>query len=223
MGAGANVVALDYSGAVDACYANLGHYPNLHIVQGDVYALPLDRGMFPFVYSLGVLQHTPDVHGAFAALPSMLAPGGRLCVDFYMRSWKSRLLPYYWLRPVTVRVPQEKLFAFLQRAVPVMMPVSRWLSHVPLIGPHLRRIVPVASYEGTLPLSADQHQEWALLDTFDWLAPEYDDPQTRETVRAWLVDAGLMDIEVAKPDHLVGRGRAPLRSEVAAHGAHHRY
>ena len=47
--AGANVVALDYSSAVDACRANLGHYPNLHVVQGDILALPFPRDRFPFV------------------------------------------------------------------------------------------------------------------------------------------------------------------------------
>jgi len=74
--AGANMVALDYSSAVDACYANLKHHPNLHVVQGDIYALPFERASFPFVYSLGVLQHTPDVAKAFAALPPLVAGGG---------------------------------------------------------------------------------------------------------------------------------------------------
>ena len=41
--AGAEVIALDYSRAVDACYANLKHYPNLHVVQGDIYALPFPK------------------------------------------------------------------------------------------------------------------------------------------------------------------------------------
>lgn len=74
--AGAKIVALDFSGAVDACFANLRHHPNLHVVQGDIYALPFLKAFFPFVYSLGVLQHTPDVAKAFAALPLMVAGGG---------------------------------------------------------------------------------------------------------------------------------------------------
>jgi SAM-dependent methyltransferase len=73
---GAKVVALDYSSAVDACYDNLKHHPNLHVVQGDIYSLPFASESFPFVYSLGVLQHTPDVANAFAALPPMLRRGG---------------------------------------------------------------------------------------------------------------------------------------------------
>lgn len=207
LSAGARVVALDYSTAVDACQANLGHHPGLNVVQGDVYALPFLAGSFPFVYSLGVLQHTPDVTRAFAALPPMLAPGGRLCVDFYEKSWKSAMLPKYWLRPFTRRVEKTKLFERLQRLVPVMLPVSSALGAVPVIGRQLRRIVPVANYRGELPLNDAQIREWALLDTFDWLSPEFDNPQTAGTVREWLRSAGLQDIEVLKAGHLVGRAR----------------
>jgi SAM-dependent methyltransferase len=82
--AGAKVVALDYSSAVDACYANLKHYPTLHVVQGDVYALPFVPESFPFVYSLGVLQHTPDVAKAFAALPPMVRREGGTCAPIFI-------------------------------------------------------------------------------------------------------------------------------------------
>jgi 2-polyprenyl-3-methyl-5-hydroxy-6-metoxy-1,4-benzoquinol methylase len=210
--AGASVVALDYSSAVDACQANLGHHPNLHVVQGDIYSLPLAPASFAFVYSLGVLQHTPDVGQAFAALPAMVQPGGRLCVDFYEKSWKSRMLPKYWLRPLTTRVPRARLFAEVQRMVPTLLPLSRTLARVPGIGRQLKRIVPVANYFGELPLNEQQQLEWSTLDTFDWLSPEFDQPQTAATVRSWFETAGLGDVEVLKAGHLVGRGRVPPRS-----------
>lgn len=209
LGAGAKVVALDYSGAVDACYANLKHHPNLHVVQGDIYALPFVRDFFPFVYSLGVLQHTPDVAKAVLALPPLAAKKGMLCVDFYERNWKSKLLPKYWLRPLTKRMPRVRLFELLQRWVPRLLPVSMGLGDIPIAGLFLKRLVPVANYKGILPLSNKQLQEWALLDTFDWLAPEFDNPQTATTVRDWLQQAGLEEIEVLKAVHLVGRGRKP--------------
>jgi hypothetical protein len=68
-------------------------------------------------------------------------------------------------------------------------------------------MVPVANYCGVLPLSPTQLREWALLDTFDWLSPAYDNPQTAATVRQWLERAGLSEIEVLKAGHLVGRGK----------------
>jgi hypothetical protein len=181
-------------------------------VQGDIYALPFHKGDFAFVYSLGVLQHTPDVERAFAALPPTVAAGGRLCVDFYQKSWKSALLPKYWLRPITKRISKPRLFAVLQTVVPTLLPVSRLFAKVPAIGGQLKRIVPVANYVGELPLDERQQLEWSLLDTFDWLAPEFDNPQTPETIRRWLQDAGMERIEVLKAGHLVGRaaqGAAP--------------
>lgn len=207
LSSGAQVVALDYSSAVDACYANLKHHPNLHVVQGDIYALPFEKEAFAFVYSLGVLQHTPDVARAFAALPPMVAREGRVCVDYYEKSLKSRLLPKYWLRPITKRMAKPTLFTLLERLVPVLLTMSQTLGRIPLAGKLLKRLVPVANYHGILPLNEIQHREWALLDTFDWLSPTYDNPQTGTTARLWFEQAELSDVEVLMAGHLVARGR----------------
>ena len=51
--AGAKVVALDYSNAVDACYENLKSYNNLFVVQGDIYALPFWKAHFSMFILLG--------------------------------------------------------------------------------------------------------------------------------------------------------------------------
>lgn len=209
--AGAKVIALDYSSAVDACYANLKHHANLHVVQGDIYSLPFIRDFFPFVYSLGVLQHTPDVSAAFLALPPMVArEGGRLGVDFYERSWKSWLWPKYWLRPITKRLPQQTVFKVLERWVPSLLSISMAIGRVPIVGSSVKQLVPVANYQDIpYPLTLRQLREFALLDTFDMFAPKYDNPQTSETVKRLFQMAGLKDIEVLRAGHLVGRGRKP--------------
>lgn len=208
--AGAYVVALDYSSAVDACYANLNAYSNLYVVQGDIYSLPFAADSFDYVYSLGVLQHTPDVRSAFAALPPMVKPGGRICVDYYWKRLRTMMHSKYLLRPLTRRIAQPRLFALLKRTVPAMITASRVLGNTPFIGKALKRIIPVADYTGVFPLSEQQLQEWALLDTFDMLAPTYDSPQTAKTVRRWFEDAGLTNIEVGHWSHLVGRGTKPI-------------
>lgn len=212
---GAHVVALDYSSAVDACKDNLGSHPNLHVVQGNIYALPFAREKFDFVYSLGVLQHTPSVEAAFAALPPMVKCGGRLCVDYYWRRFRTLMHAKYLLRPFTKGMAQDRLFALLERYVPAMLATSRTLARVPLVGPALKRIVPVADYTGIFPLSGQQLQEWALLDTFDMLAPVYDNPQTADTVGKWFREAGFEDVEVLHAGHLVARGRKPAMAGVA--------
>lgn len=207
LNAGAQVVALDYSIAADACYANLGHHPNLHVVQADIYALPFAPGSFPFVYSLGVLQHTPDVARAFAALPPMLSQNGRLCADFYWRRFRTLLHLKYVLRPVTKRMSQRRLLSVLRRWIPTLLRASQTLRRIPLVGRGLQRTIPVADYTGIYPLTPNQLEEWALLDTFDWLAPAYDNPQHAQTVERWFRSGGLVDVETLQAGHLVGRGR----------------
>jgi SAM-dependent methyltransferase/uncharacterized protein YbaR (Trm112 family) len=208
LNAGAKVIALDYSSAIDACYNNLKNHDNLHVIQGDVYSLPFAPGSFAYVYSLGVLQHTPDVARAFSALPLMLASSGHLCADFYWNRFRTLLHPKYLLRPFTTRMSQAKLFSWLKRNVPILLRISQFLGRAPIVGRLLKRIVPVADYTGIYPLSRQQLEEWALLDTFDMLAPAYDKPQSAAQVREWLTRAGLEDVEVFHSGHLVGRGRA---------------
>ena len=204
--AGANLVALDYSNAVDAAYSNLGHHPNLHLVQGDIYALPFIKDFFPIVYSLGVLQHTPDVAKSFAALPVHLEKGGLLIVDLYWKRLQTLLHPKYLLRPFTKRMSQIKLFNVLHKYIPRLLATSQALGKVPLFGRFLKRFIPVADYTGIYPLNSEQLKEWALLDTFDMLAPEYDNPQTIRTINNWFEKAGFTEIEIFHEGHLVGRG-----------------
>lgn len=205
---GATVVAIDYSSAVDACRAN---HPseNLLVVQADIYALPFEPASFDFVYSLGVIQHTPDVERAVKALVAPLKPGGTLVIDVYRKHWKGWLHPRMWLRPITTRVDASRLFHTVERAAPALMRISNAVGAIPIVGPQLRRLVPVANYTGLLPLSDTQLQEWAVLDTFDWLAPTFDRPQTADTMERWFLEAGLADVEVFKSDHLTARGRKP--------------
>lgn len=204
---GARLVAVDYSGAVDACRANLGPDPRLDVVQADVYRLPFVGARFDFVYCFGVLQHTPDVRAAFAALAEQMAPEGRLAVDLYPELLANRLWPKYWLRPVTKRVPPERLLPVVSRMVDALWPLSLALGRVPGVGRKLRHLLPVVNYEGVLPLSPEELKAWAVLDTFDMLAPAHDHPQSVETLATWFRAAGIVDAEVFRRGLVVGRGR----------------
>jgi SAM-dependent methyltransferase len=208
---GARVVAIDYSSAVDVCKANHGTNPRLDVVQADIYRLPFAPEKFDYVYCFGVLQHTPDVAAAFKALPPQLAPGGSIAVDIYPRLRLNFLWPKYWLRPITRHIAPPRLFRLVERVVPRLLPVSRLLGRVPGIGRKLRHVIPVMNYEGVLPLSERQLEEWAVLDTFDMLSPTHDHPQNARTLRRWFAEAGLTEVWVGRPGFLVGRGRKPTR------------
>ena len=105
-----DVVGIDLSAAVDTAYIATRHLPNAHIVQTDIYNLPLDRS-FDYAFSVGVLHHLPDPKGGFDSLASKVKPGGHISAWVYgaeNNEWITR-----WVNPV-----REKLTSRMnQRAL----------------------------------------------------------------------------------------------------------
>lgn len=207
----AMVVSMDYSCAVDANYASNGHKDNVLIVQGDIYSMPFKANFFDRLFCIGVLQSTPDVKGAFFSLPKYLKPGGNLVIDVYRYSWWTYLLlTYYWVRPITRRLPAETLYKLCEKYINVMWPVARWVNKLPK-GRHINRALLIADYRGVYPLSQEMLKEWAILDTFDNLSPVYDSPQSLKTVKSWFQEARLENIEVHYGyNGIEGRGTKPI-------------
>jgi len=203
---GAKLVAVDYSSAVDACWQNLHSYPNVNVVQADIYRLPFKPASFEFVYCFGVLQHTPDVEGAFKALPIHLLSGGKLSVDVYPKLFLNMIWPKYWLRPFTKGMDADRLFPLVLSMVKTLFPVSIAIGRIPYIGTKLRYAIPVANYEGIFPLTMEQLREWAVLDTFDMLSPLHDNPQSANTLRGWFEQSGMKNVQIFRPEFIVGRG-----------------
>jgi SAM-dependent methyltransferase len=206
---GARLVAVDSSSATDACLENLGGHDLLGVAQANLYRLPFRPKSFDFVYCFGVLQHTPDVKAAFMAIVEQLKPGGRIAVDVYPRSWSNAANPKYWLRVLTKRMSSAHLLSAVRTWVPVLLPLSTMVGRIPSAGRKLRRLIPVANYEGIYALSPKQLCDWALLDTFDMLAPVHDHPISVSALRSWFAEADLGAVEVFKAGVLVGRAVKP--------------
>jgi SAM-dependent methyltransferase len=208
--AGARLVAFDYSAAVDACRENNGHFPNVAFLQCDIFDMPFRPHGFDYVFCHGVLQHTPDPKGAFMALSRLVRPGGRISIDVYhkdglIRPWKSK---YLW-RPLTTRMRPERLLAFLEWFIPKWLPIDTAIKRIPRLGNYLGAVVPCWNYYFT-DLSPEQKRAWAIMDTFDALAPTYDNPVRLADVRSWFSELGWSEVEVRPGGNgVIGNGRAP--------------
>jgi SAM-dependent methyltransferase len=77
------VVGVDLSAAVETAYAATRDLANAHVVQADIYRLPLARGAFDYAFSVGVLHHLPDPRAGFVALSRHVRPGGHLSAWVY--------------------------------------------------------------------------------------------------------------------------------------------
>jgi SAM-dependent methyltransferase len=183
---GATVVGVDLSLAVDAAYKNIGTHPRMHIVQADVFKLPLARDAFDVIYSLGVLHHTPDCRKAFEQLPRHLKPAGKVVITVYTDRNKYYCMSTNFWRKWTPRVPKRLLYALCHVAVPLY-----YLYKIPGI-----RVIGM----GIFPINMDPRAKWRVLDTFDCYSPTYQSYHNFPEVFEWFETAGLRDIRAIEPE-----------------------
>ncbi len=199
---GATVVSVDLSNAVDINYRLHSDNKKFLAIQADLLKLPLAEKSCDRVFCFGVLQHTPDVERAFKMLPRYLKSGGHLSVDVYDRcEGLARMVEpiyrtYYWFRPVTYRMPPERLYGWVQRYVNAMWPLSSRIARLPKLGRIVNRMMLIHDYRSRYTLSDEQLKQWAVLDTFDNLAPRFDQRQTLSTMKRWFAECDLANIDV---------------------------
>jgi SAM-dependent methyltransferase len=182
---GATYVGIDYSLAIDAAQDNIGDLPDVHLVQADLFALPLASDVFDVIISLGVLHHTPNPRRAFACLPRVLKPGGALSVTVYDAGNKVYVMNSRFWRRFTTRLPRRWLHALSFAAVPLY-----YLWTLPLVGWLLRSVAFI---------SLERDWRWRVLDTFDWYSPRYQSWHTHHEVFGWYKENGLVDVEILAP------------------------
>ena len=179
---GSDVIGIDLSFAVEAANRNMGKHPNIHILQADVFRLPFKKEIFDYIYSIGVLHHTPDTKKAFLSVVPLLKQGGRIAIwvyDFY--SHLPIIMSRYY-RKITTRMPKRLLYYLCYVAVPYY-----YLLKIPFLRHIFRAILPTAPWPDW---------RWRVLDTYDWYSPKYQWWHTDHEVYPWFAEAGLTNIRV---------------------------
>jgi 2-polyprenyl-3-methyl-5-hydroxy-6-metoxy-1,4-benzoquinol methylase len=192
---GAEVVGMDISSAIDAARANLSGRKNLHFVQASIYEPPFRAESFDGCYCIGVVQHTPDPQLAMRTLPRFLRPKGRIAITAYERKPWTLLYGKYLLRPITKRLDKQTLLTGIKGVMPVLFPVTNLLFRLPVLGKLFMFAIPVANYVHEPALTSEQRYDWAVLDTFDMLSPQYDQPRTQQEVEEALSSAGVINLK----------------------------
>jgi len=199
---GAIVVGIDLSQAVEAAQRNIGSRPNVHIAQANVFELPFEDSTFDFIFSIGVLHHTPNTKAAFDNLPKLLRDKGKIAIWLYTSyggiQWRFSDL----YRRVTPRLPQRVLHTVSYASVPLY-----YVYKVPILGFFLRWVLPVSNHP---------KRQWRVLDTFDWYSPRYQWKHTYEEVFPWFEEHGLTDIRVLGVPVAVQGTKRPEAHPIAA-------
>lgn len=207
-GRGGRIVALDHSRAIEVTARRFHDDRNVHPVQADVLLPPIASHSLERVYSIGVLQHSEEPYVAMVSLLRLCRSGGRFAFVAYARRWYTPLYSKYLIRPLTKRLPAKVLLAAIRAAMPVLFSLSEALFERPGIGRAARFVLPVASYPDKHTFSREQRYEEAVLDTFDMLAPTYDQPLRPRLVRSLLEKAPIAEFTMVREVPIVVRGTA---------------
>ncbi len=187
---GAQVVGIDLSDAVRAARDLTGELPSVSVVKGDLLRPPFAPGKFDLIYSLGVLDHTPDARLAFLSLAKLLKPGGRIVIWVYPKE-----------RPALERIVNVHRAISKRLPLGILLPMSRIMA--PIGGLKRRMMLSRSRLIGkagvalnllTIGVSMHPDPEVRVCDTLDWYAPKYLSRHTVDEVENWFREAELIEI-----------------------------
>lgn len=187
----ADCYGIDYSEAAFVANRELRKldYENLddrlHLCQADLFKLPFSDGYFDYIYSIGVLHHTPDTKAAFDCLPRLLKKGGKLSIWLYpeynvvinynIRFWRKifHMLPHSVFFGVCKLLASYPI-AFLYRKIKLL--------HVIMHMPSVNSV----SYKDRVRV------------ILDYYSPKYLNEHSYFEVYQWFKKSGFKDIQVLK-------------------------
>lgn len=229
--AGAEVVGVDLSLAIEVAQENLGRFQNCHFIQANLLRLPFAAESFDFAYSIGVLHHTPNTRNAFLALLPALKPGGEVALWVYPRYRLAETFRYFpgsvnevLAQDVSYKISPRwegivrrwakfldgimETSSGVERFFTSRLP-ARWLyalCHLAIPLYYLYRIPIFYPLRLVTKIAMHPEPEWRVLDTFDWYSPRYQWKHTYEEARKWFEEAGLDDVAIL-PRPVAVRGK----------------
>ena len=197
------VIGLDVSEAVGQAYRNVRALPNAHVIQADLFAIPLRPDWFDFIVSDGVLHHTPDTRKAFLALLPYLAPGGDIAIHVYHRLGPIREFCDDYIRAHSTRLSFDECwalaeaFAKLGKALHELRVEIEIPEDIPVLEIRRGRYdLQRFSYYHLFKCfwNPDFPYEENVLVNVDWYHPTHASRHTEEEVVGWFTEAGLIEV-----------------------------
>ena len=201
---GAEVIGADLSEAVESARENTGHLPNVHVIQADIYHLPLRERSLDFIYSIVVLDHLPDPQRGFLKLTSLLGPGSPVIIWVYSRGKGRQIACLTLMRAIARQLPLPLLsmVCWLGAALQWIL----WI--VPYCVLHRFSITrPLAQ---RLPFTFHARYPFYVLHTdwFDGLSVPLVNYYRRDEIADWYREAGLERVVLGSDWGYGGGGRA---------------
>jgi SAM-dependent methyltransferase len=185
------VVGLDLGDHIERARARCRGLPNTEFVQGSVLRPPFRAHAFDYIYSIGVLHHTPDPAGAIRRLAALARDGASMSVWLY--PWD------YWGGPL--KSPVGK---FLHKVISSKGPddslrfCSRYLYPVGRLQMALaRRRWTKLLFAPLFVVNIPRHPQREVMITtiHDYYGPPIISTHTFEELEKWLQEAGFAHVQ----------------------------
>lgn len=204
--AGSEMIGIDLSEAVQEAYKLTSSFPLAHLIQGDLFHLPLKKRRLDFAYSIGVLQLLPDPAGGFRELVQLVKPGGHIFIWVYGSPRPFSYTVILALRKLTTHLPFPLLYILTWLLSAITYYPASILKKIPGLAP-FGKLLPRHSYTA-YPFQVS----WA--DLFDALSVPIVHLHSKEEVQGWFQEAALENILITwKPKgSWRGLGKVPVRN-----------
>ena len=211
-----DVLAIDLGSAVEACHRNCIDYPNVHVIQADLFHLPVRARSVDVAFSVGVLHHTPNPGHCFEELVKTVAPGGRVIAWVYGRENNGWII--YGVNPVrtaiTSKLPHRWVRQLAKVPAAMIMTVGRTV-YQPLNKPPFEAIGDRLFYSPYIThISKFPYEEIHSI-VHDHLTPPIAHYIPREEFESWFDALRLKDVTIGWHNQNSWRGTgivpAPFR------------
>jgi SAM-dependent methyltransferase/uncharacterized protein YbaR (Trm112 family) len=183
---GIEIVAFDITPEVERVFSKLSGRPNAHVIQANILHPPFAPGTFDYVFSNGVIHHTPDTRAAFRSIGRLVRAGG------YLGVW------VYPFRSVVFDTVSQSIRFFTTR-------MPRWLLRQLCFIPVPLLSIPGWEAYSKTSLRNASWRECAQV-VYDFFGPKYQTHHTAEELSRWYREEGFANPWIG-PDPLSAAGR----------------
>lgn len=187
---------------------------NIAYVQGNLLNPPFRKDVFDFVYSFGVLHHTPDPENAFNKISGLVKTGGHFAIYLYYRphltfkNWGiiymlQQIYLYLYREPIRrfVQILPHPLILLFSRIVYYRGPVCDYFQkrNCSRIATFLKILIPTSVWK---PLESKEHN---VIRNYDYYSTRYNYDHSHEEVLLWYQASSFDKVQIRRlPVTMIG-------------------
>lgn len=178
-------VSVDMSNAI---FHNIvKNQKKLILVKSDFTELNI-LNKFDIIICRGVLQHTPNPLFSIKKIHEFINTKGEVFFDIYPMPKIGLLHPKYifWRPIISNLIKYEKFEKFLHKNIKLLLAYKRIINNFTKSNFISDCIIPIWDYKNIIPLTEEQLNEWAILDTLDGIYAKYDNPKSSKKIIKFL-------------------------------------